>query len=464
MKGRRRRSRRQGILPSVIRRGGSDETTARAGLALVVEALRAVRLDEEIDRRLVLARRQRGFTEAEKAEALALLIADGGERVEDIRILSEDQGLVRILGGPLPSPDALLDYLSAFDDPEIASQRPADKAAWVPPESAPLQALDAVNRTLVARVADPQTTVATIDHDGTIIESHKRDAQVAYEGTRGYQPLVAVWQEQDLIVADEFRDGNVAGGEDPLSSVKRAFAALPERVTERYFRGDTADYYTPLLKWLVKEGIGFAIGADMGRVLRARCEAVPQETWRLIEQRTREEVHLAEVEFEPGHWAKDAEPLRYVAVRITPLQREMFEERGPKYLAVVSNRRAPSAEGLVRWYWKKAGTVEHTHRVLKDELAAGVMPCGRFAANAAWFRFNVITYNLLTLLRRRALGERYADARPKRLRYELFTMPARLTTHQRQTDVAVSASAERSDELIAARQRLLALYEASARP
>ncbi len=31
--------------------------------------------------------------------------------------------------------------------------------------------------------------MATIDHDGTIIEAHKRDAKVAYEGTRGYQPL-----------------------------------------------------------------------------------------------------------------------------------------------------------------------------------------------------------------------------------------------------------------------------------
>jgi hypothetical protein len=146
--------------------GDQEQTTARAGLPLVIEALRAVRLDEVIETGLHVARRQRGFTEAEKIEALALLIAAGGERVEDIRILSEDRGLVRLLGGARPSPDALLDFLNAFEDPGIAAQRPPEKPAWVPPESAALQALDAVNRTLAARVADPAATVATIDHDG----------------------------------------------------------------------------------------------------------------------------------------------------------------------------------------------------------------------------------------------------------------------------------------------------------
>src|SRR5262249_37945285 len=155
---------------------------------------------------------------------------------------------------------------------------------------------------------------------------------------------VAVWAEQDLIVADEFRDGNVAGGEDPLSSVQRAFAAVPERVRERYFRGDTADYYMPLLQWLVREGIGFAIGADTSKELRRRCEAVVSEDWALLETRATDDVHLAEVEFVPGDWSKTAGPLRYVAVRITPRQQELFEALGPKYLAVTSNRWEPSAE------------------------------------------------------------------------------------------------------------------------
>ncbi len=462
---------RQGILPFVIRHGHGEEVTAHAGLPLVVEALRAVRLEEVVEAKLNVAKRQRGFSEMEKLEALILLVASGGDRIEDIRILAEDQGLLRLLDRELPSPDALLDFLCAFDDPQVWEQRPEDEKAWVPPETAPLGGLFEVNRALVARAAARQTTTATIDHDGTIIEAHKRDAFVAYEGTRGYQPLVAVWVEEDLIVADEFRDGNVPGNKDPLTSVRRAFAALPDRVDKRYFRGDSADYYVPLLKYLVNEQITFSISADMSPELRALCRAVPPEDWVELEVREHEGVHVAEVEFTPGDWPKTALPLRYVGMRITPLQREFFTECGPKYLAVVTNRPAPaeaaaprrdemSTAELVRWHWEKAGTIEHVHRSLKDELGAGVLPSQRFGANAAWFRINAITYNLLTLLKRRALPERLRLARPKRLRFEIFTTPARLSVHQSQLLAKLSASSDRTEELVLARQRLLASRQA----
>jgi hypothetical protein len=468
---RRPRAPRQGILPFVIRHGTGEAVTAHAGLPLVVEAARAVRLEEVVAAQLTVAKRERGFSETEKLEALLLLVAGGGDRIEDIRILAEDQGLVRLLDRELPSPDALLDFLGAFDAPAGGGQRPQDEKSWVPPESAPLVGLFEVNRELVARVADRQTTTATIDHDGTIIEAHKRDALVAYEGTRGYQPLVAVWVEEDLIVADEFRDGNVPGNKDPLTSVRRAFAALPAWVEKRYFRGDSADYYEPLLKYLVKERITFSISADMSPELRAVCVAVPTEHWVELVAREREVVHVAEVEFTPGDWPKTAAPLRYVGLRITPLQHELFAERGPKYLAVVTNRPAPAAGAasrgdemraadLVRWHWEKAGTIEHVHRSMKDELGAGVLPSQRFGANAAWFRINAITYNLLTLLKRRALPARFRRARPKRLRFEIFNAPARLVVHQSQLIATLCASRERTEELVRARQRLLATRQA----
>jgi len=465
------RAPRQGILPFVFRHGNGEEVTAHAGLPLVVEAARAVRLEEVVEAQLQVAKRQRGFSQTEKLEALLLLVASGGERVEDIRILAEDRGLGRLLDRELPSPDALLDFLHGFDDPQVWEGRPAAEKSWVPPETAPLAGLGEVNRQVVARAAERRTTTATIDHDGTIIEAHKRDALVAYEGTRGYQPLVAVWVEEDLIVGDEFRDGNVPGNKDPLTSVQRAFAALPAWVEKRYFRGDSADYSEPLLKYLVREQITFSISADMSPALRAVCEAVPAAHWVELADREHERVHVAEVEFTPGDWPKSAPPLRYVGLRITPRQRELFAERGPKYLAVVTNRPAPeegiaprgdemSAPELVRWHWAKAGTVEHVHRSLKDELGAGVLPSQRFGANAAWFRINALTYNLLTLLKRRALPERLRLARPKRLRFEIFNTPARLTVHQSQLSAQLSANRERTEELVLARQRLLATRQA----
>ncbi len=454
---------RQGILPFVIQQTKRDDITARAGLPLVVETMRALGLQQVAAKELGQPKRRRGFAAPQKLEALVTLIAAGGERMEDIRILSEDKGIEKLLGTPFPSPDALLDFLSAFHDPQCFTGRPAGKKAWVPAESQGLRALEAVNRELIARGAERGIPQATIDHDGTIIEAHKREATLIYEGTRGFQPLVAVWAEQQLIVAEEFRDGNVAGGEDPLSSVRRAFANLPAWVVQRRFRADSAAYYTPLLKYLVQEKIGFAISADMGKELRACCVAVGQERWEALDEREHERVDVAEVEFTPGNWPRDAKPLRYIALRFTPRQQELFQSTEVSYHAVVSNRDDLSVAQIVRWHRQKAGTIEQVHRVLKDELGAGVLPSARFGANAAWFRINALTFNVLSVLKRQALSPRFREARPKRLRYELFTLPGELVTHQSRLNVRVPVGEERLREIVQARGRLLAMYEARRR-
>jgi hypothetical protein len=85
------------------------------------------------------------------------------------------------------------------------------------------------------------------------------------------------------------------------------------------------------------------------------------------------------------------------------------------------------------------------------------MPCQLFGANAAWFRINVLTFNLLTALKRRALPERYRLARPERLRFEVFTLPGKLAVHESPLAVQVSAADARLQEMVAARQRLLTL-------
>ncbi|MHB1700077.1 MAG: hypothetical protein ACYCSN_08035 [Acidobacteriaceae bacterium] len=69
----------------------------------------------------------------------------------------------------------------------------------------------------------PDQRIATVDQDATIIESHKREALRTYEGERGYQPMLAVWAEMDVVLADEFRDGNVPAIMAPLAVAKRAF-------------------------------------------------------------------------------------------------------------------------------------------------------------------------------------------------------------------------------------------------
>ncbi len=126
-------------------------------------------------------------------------------------------------------------------------------------------------------------SIATIDQDATIVESHKKATFPHYQGGRGYQPMLALWAEADLIVADQFRDGNVPAHQEPLTCCQLAFAALPDTITTRYFRGDSGCYESNLLDWLSDPqrqqepggGIGFAISARMSPELR-RAATLPE--------------------------------------------------------------------------------------------------------------------------------------------------------------------------------------------
>jgi DDE family transposase len=434
------------------------DLTARAGLTLVSEAMLALGLDEVARSRLALRRRKRGFHEFDKLHAVVLVQAAGGDCVEDVEVLARDAGLLRLVGRPWPSPDALHAFLSGFHDETEMESRPAE-GAWIPEENAALRGLAEINRELVHRILSTATAPrATLDLDATVIESHKREARPHYKGGRGYQPTAVLWAEQDLVVADQYRDGNVPAGMRTPEVARRAVAALPPGVKERYFRGDSTCYDEKLLKYLIQEKIAFTVSADMTPELRRVCTQ-PDVSWTLLESRPGETVDLAEVEFTPGDWPKAALPLRYVALRIRPCQTSLFVDT-PKYLAIVSNRRQNSAAELVRWHWEKAGTIELTHDVTKNELAAGAPPSGKFGANAAWYRINLLTYNLLTVLRRHALPERFRHARPKRLRYEVFTIPAQISAHARQLTARLGVPALTAKELIAARGRLRDLQAA----
>jgi len=149
---------RQGLLPYTIEVVSARDTlTARAGLPLVVEQMRALGLDRVIAEHVRVRTRASGYPEAAKVEALVLLLASGGECVDDLAVLKADTGLSRLLGRPLPSADALWTFLQAFHDDALLTAAQAargpDQVAYIPAESAPLRGLAAVNTACVRGVA-----------------------------------------------------------------------------------------------------------------------------------------------------------------------------------------------------------------------------------------------------------------------------------------------------------------------
>ena len=89
-----------------------------------------------------------------------VLMAAGGNCYDDMRVLGADEGLQRLIGYELPSPDAVRTYANALHDEGLIEQakgrRPRGAVAYIPTESQLLAGLAEVNVALCRAVAAQQ--------------------------------------------------------------------------------------------------------------------------------------------------------------------------------------------------------------------------------------------------------------------------------------------------------------------
>jgi hypothetical protein len=250
--------------------------------------------------------------------------------------------------------------------------------------------------------------------------------------------MVAVWAETDLVLADEFRDGNVPAKQAPLTCAQLAFAALPETIQRRYFRGDSACHENELLDWLKapereKEPGGritFAVSAVLSEPLAEALRAVKEGDWQTFDQEDDGTLRQwAEVAFVPGEKSepKDRKPLRYVGLRLLKAQGVLFKDGSDRrFHAVITNEQKWDGARLLTWHREKAGTIEHTHDEVKNELGGGRVPSQRFGVNSAWFKIALLTYNLISAIKGLCLEGDERTARLKRLRLLLIHVAGRM--------------------------------------
>jgi hypothetical protein len=475
-----------GVLPYLLVVGKTDDSlTSSAGALALVEAWRAAGLDEACTA-IGAKKRARGLSDAQWILGGILTVATGGKTVEDVEHLKKDQGLSRALPWTEDlSARYLLDFLCRFHDDEAIRQAlrkvpcdackkalepilaqdplPLEKVrevfersdhgghAFIPEETAPLRALDErVNRQLISAVQKAHPCdVATLDGDASIHGSRKKQAFCTYEGERGYQPVIVTWAEQQLIVADQFRDGHVPAAMGNIEVVQRAIANLPKGVQMIRYRGDSASYDHVLMRYLDDAGHPLAISARVSKQLRDAIRALPEDHWRPAMKRdgSSSDREVAELPYVPAEARerRGMRPFRYVAIRVPRRQYGLFDDDADaaaleaegacaqdtryRYFAVVTNisEGEMDSSSLINWHREKCGTVEYEHDILKNDLAAATFPSKLFGADAAWYRLNSITRNLFTLVSL-GLPKKYRRARPHTLRQALVRVAGRVVS------------------------------------
>ncbi len=435
--------------------------TALGGVAIISRLFRSMSLPGSCDANLEFLRKiELGYTAGQIIESVVSGLLLGIDCVEDINTMRNDFGLEKILGYKVPSVRCIRDWLEKFHDQKLVSAArykaiELDLKASIPEPSTALQALQNILGTSARQAAirhpDSTSKVATIDLDGTIIESHKADAKIAYEGTRGYQPLTALWSEANVIVSTQFRDGNVPGAMDPLTCVKQGFSELPKSIEAFAFRGDSANDNNALLDWLDDPNraggpqgvkIHYAISARMVVDLAVAIKQIPEDKWATINKDNDGTLRQwAEINYVPSMRSerKDAIPRRYIGIRILKKQGELFNDgHDRKHFAIVTNREE-SGELIINWHREKAGTIEHTQCEMKNALAGARLPSKHFGANAAWFMLNAVAYNIASALRMATTEPEMKTARIKKIRFRYLTVTARVTRFSRKMTLRFAA-------------------------
>jgi len=419
--------------------GGLEETvTPWAGASTLVEAYRRYGVGDAAERALPKKKTAKGLSQGKMTESFVLLSALGGECVEDMEKLRGDKGLEAILGYQVPASETARQWLDKFHDEEAILDQP-QQGAFIPVESSSLTALREPIRQVIWSYIEKMKPGQdlTLDVDAHLVETSKANAFYSYNGKKAFQPIEVEWAETGLVLAEEFRQGNILAGTDMKRVVDEAFDMLPPGEWRVKVRSDSAAYQQDILDHWHGRKWNFAVSADMSTHLRQAIEELPAKEWQMWYMEKGGMIReWAEVPFTPArkNEKKGTQPYRYLAVRIRNQQGELFEDGAAvRHFCVVTNLWEMDGAKLLEWQRGKAGTIEQVHHILMSELAAGVYPSYKHGANAAWLRLQVLTYDLLQLLKAVALPPEYANAQPKRLRFAVFTQIGRVIQHAGQT-------------------------------
>jgi hypothetical protein len=503
----------QGLLPFQYLRDKIEKNlTSFAGLPLYLDLIHVSGLRTAIDQQL--QSKTQGWRDLHIISSLILLNLVGGDCVDDIERLEQDEGLATLCLSietfgmkrrerrayekgwrkektrAFPSTSTIHRYLEQFHHAKEEKKR-VEGTAFIPAPNDLLQNLLSLNTTLIQfaqRQRGLQT--ATLDQDATLAETHKRSALYSYKNFKAYQPLNTYWYEQGLLIHSEFRDGNVPAGYEQLRVLQEVLQQLPEGVVKVLLRSDSAGYQEDILEYCA-EGqnerfgvIEFAIAARVSESFKQSVLQVPEEKWHTIyrEAPSGEQFETgqewAEVCFVP-RWAAHSKKnphYRYLAIRermavqtelpgMEPVQQELpfqtldMKQGQYKLFGIVTNR-ALDGNALIHWHRQRCGDSEKVHHVEKSELAGGQFPSQKFGANAAWWQIMVMTFNLHQMMKQHALPESLKTKGLKALRFQVIAVAGRVIHHGKRLFIKLSGGEAMAEKIYQIRERIATLVHA----
>ncbi len=426
---------------------------SHAGTALLGQVADKLGLTSALSVRLAgLKQRRRGHDPGRVVRDLAVMLADGGECVSDL--------------GATRDQDALFGKVAS----DSTAFRMVDRIASTPGLLAAVRDAHARARARFWEL-DGAPERLTIDVDATLITAHSEKEKAAgnYKHGYGFHPLGAYADETREALAMLLRPGNAGSNTaaDHKTVIDLALAQIPAEQIESIailVRADSAGATHETAEHCHEGNLRFSFGYELTETVRAAILETPAEDWiAALEQdgSVRENGEVSELtdRLDLSTWPEGS---RLIVRRERPhpgAQLSFTDHDGYRFQAILTDQSDPEIAVLERRHRQRARVEDR----IRDDKDTGLakLPFKAFALNEVWLEIVMLAHDLLVWTQALVLNGELAKAEPKRLRYRLLHIAARLAFSGRRGKLHLPAAWPWTEALKAAFEKLETLPAAS---
>lgn len=378
---------------------------------------------------------------------LAVMLADGGDCLADLGALGDQESLF----GNVASAS------TAF--------RLVDRIAHDPEGLEMLRMAHAQARARAWELTGAPERL-TIDLDATLIGSHseKEGAAGNFKGGYGFHPMLAYGDETSEALGGELRPGNAGANTaaDQIRVAEQAIGQIPVEYIENIkllLRVDSAGASHELLDWAREGRIGFSVGYELNEMVRGAILETPDSAWiPALDQDggPRPNGQVAEItsNLDLVGWPARARVIIRRERAHPGAQLSFTDHDGHRFQAILTDQAGDIAH-VEREHRGRARVEDH----IRNDKDTGMrnLPFRDFQHNRVWLEIVHIAHDLLVWTKRLLLTGELARSEPKRLRYRILHVAARLSFHARTATLRIQANWPWANDLTIAFARLRAL-------
>ena len=392
---------------------------SHVGSALLGQVADKLGLRRALSRRLAAVKqRRRGHDPGRVICDLAVMLADGGECVSDLGAVREQ--------------DALFGEVAS----DSTAFRTIDRIARTPGVLDGLRCAHAQARERFWELSGAPDRL-TIDVDATLITAHSEKEMAAgnYKHGYGFHPLGAYADETREALAMLLRAGNAGSNTaaDHVAVIDRSLAQIPAEHVENIdvlIRTDSAGATHGTADHCRRCDLRFSFGYELTEPVRAAILQTGDESWiAALEQDDTERENGQVVEItdrvDLSTWPAGS---RVIVRRERPhpgAQLSFTDHDGYRFQAILTDQTDPNIAVLERCHRQRARVEDR----IRDDKDTGLskLPFKQFTLNEVWIEIVMLAHDLIVWTQALCLDGELQKAEPKRLRYRLFHVAARLT-------------------------------------